>query len=289
MSIDQQHLIENYLQREMTPAEMASFEAELQSNPELMREFQMQSDIINGLKAYRTLELKARLSAIEVSPYWTPFVTGGSGLLKIASGVILAGLIWGIYSFTDKNPNEVVENQEELQPQELVVVDSEKDTAENRSSETNETPNLENKGEQPANQTTSEEAKPVEAKKVYRPQANAPGAQDVQDGDNFTPDNLPKPKEATNLSKPTSIDVQTVETKSARVKYRYYEGKLFLYGKFENNPYEILEINSSKGRRVYMFHMGAYYEIKPTDKVQYIEPVTDQALIEELTILKKTK
>lgn len=285
MNNDQQHLIESYLKGDLAPSDRAAFEAQLVKDPELKQEFQFQSEIVEGLRRYRYNELKSRLSAVDVAPYALPWLTP-SILVKVVGGLTVIGLIgYGILTLPQQSTptTSSVEESESVTlnnaSSDVVVPETEAPSSSPVGVVDNEVPE-----EQSAYDTEKTSGK---QKSNYRPTATVPGATDIIE-DNFSPDDLPKPSTAAASGK-SQIDVETIETKSARVKYKYYEGKLFLYGKFENNPYEILEINSSQGRRVYLFHMDLYYEILPSDKIQYVIPITNQPLIEELAILRKAK
>ena len=87
----------------------------------------------------------------------------------------------------------------------------------------------------------------------------------------------------------SALDDEIIETKASKIKYRYYDGKLYLYGKFQQEPYEILEINSASGRRIYLYHLTNFYEISSSDKPVELKAIDNSKLIQELEILRKTK
>lgn len=289
MNLDQQNQLEAYLSGQMPPEEMKTFEAMLNSSPELQQEVRFQSDIIKGIGQYRKAQLKARLDAIQVTPgYW--FGLQGSTLGQLATGavavlMISAGAYW-YFGTESESPAENVAPQKV--DQEIVIVPENDQSTEELPVE--ETPVKENNDE---SKKTRRSEKPVvtdKTQKSFDPKTNAPTSGDVSDEEDFTPDNLPTPEEGTTVRKANEpIEVEVINGRNAKIKYKYYAGKLYLYGDFTAEPYEILEINSAAGRRIYLYHLNAYYEITPTDKLVGVVEVSDAQLIQELTVLRKEK
>ncbi|MEQ9229738.1 MAG: hypothetical protein RIF46_03590, partial [Cyclobacteriaceae bacterium] len=126
--------------------------------------------------------------------------------------------------------------------------------------------------------------------KSFNPIVNVPNAGNVEAEKEFQPQQAPKPEEVEETEPAKkALEVEVVETKTSRIKYRYYAGKLFLYGKFQDEPYQILEINSAAGRRIYLHHLNTFYEIVQSDKPVNLTEVTNEKLIQELSILRKSK
>ena len=92
------------------------------------------------------------------------------------------------------------------------------------------------------------------------------------------------PKKSAAVVNEDPIDVKTENTKSLDIKYKYYDGKLFLSGDFDRAPYEILEINSASGRRIYVKYLDKYYQVGVTDQLTALPEVTDVAIIDELKV-----
>jgi len=97
-------LIEAYFEGIISPAEKATLEAKISSDPLLKAEFDLQKNIVKGISNVRKQELKSRLASIEL-----PTNTGlfaGSGVKWLAgtvAGVTLFGsfLYWSLISFDD--------------------------------------------------------------------------------------------------------------------------------------------------------------------------------------------
>jgi len=287
MNLDQQNQLESYLSGHMPPDEMKTFEASLGSNPELQQEVHFQSDIIKGIGEYRKSQLKARLDAIQVTPgYW--FGLQGATIAQLTTGVatvllIGAGSYWYFGTFETE---EVVQNTEVVE--EEVITPTVNDTPVSEEIEADQTSEKINESKQENKAVQSGDANT--SAKTFEPRVAVPKSGDVEDEKEFTPDNLPTPEEGEAVKQEnTPIEVEVIDGRNAKIKYRYYAGKLYLYGDFTAEPYEILEINASSGRRIYLYHLNEYYEITPTDKPANVVAVTDTKLIQELTILRKEK
>ena len=67
------------------------------------------------------------------------------------------------------------------------------------------------------------------------------------------------------------VAVETARKDGDMFHYQYYQGKLYLYGDFRENPYEILELNSANGKRLFIYYNNVYYNI--LDDQQQITPL----------------
>ncbi len=301
--------IEEYHRGNLSPEEMASFEKELAGNPELNAESEFQADIINGLKEVRKGQLKARLDAIDVSPGWVEFAQQ-SVLVKSFGGVAIATLIGtGVYMLADK-PEKLVE-KEELAKVESIVVPERKEipfewslapvekveltiaTVSTTSERIEETAAQQKVEELQVSNEPAEEPLNVvaeETKETFSPQFAAPDASVVSDESVLQTSILDEIETSTVEEEVTTpIDVETKITKSSKIQYKYYDGKLFLSGNFKNEPYEIIEINSANGRRIYLLHQKKYYEVKTTDRLSDLPEVRNIKLIQELRLIKANK
>ncbi len=294
---NQQELIDQYHSGNMTPEQIVDFEKQLESNPELKAESNFQSDIINGLREVRKSELKTRLNAIDMNPGWMEFVQQ-STLVKSFGGVALATLIGsGVYLYAEKqeftNDNQIAIEISAPQQEELEFNYDYIEVA-----NTDESNNVENtllsqemkadKSEAEISSAAKEETSTVPAPKLLTPDFNAPDPNLIEEDGNFEAADLDVLPSVTTSAK-KEIDVSTENVKNVNIKYKYYDGKLFLSGDFDKAPYEILEINSARGRRIYIQYLDKYYQVNTTDKLSDLPEVTDQKLIQELKLLKDNK
>ncbi|MEQ6166438.1 hypothetical protein AAOE16_04535 [Ekhidna sp. MALMAid0563] len=302
MTKQQLEQIDKYHSGRMSESEMASFEKQLESDPALKAESDLQSDIVGGLKEYRKLELKARLDAINVGPTWMEFM-GQSALMKSMGGVIVASLIGtGIYLYGEQD--EQVESGATVTINAPVAESIEyiwelgQEEHDNSTNTTLEKPEIANEPAmetnpevQVADQSAREEQVVInEDKEVFKPSFEAPDVTNVEEDSKFQSaglDELPETTNATASEDP--IDVETENNRSKTIKYKYYDGKLFLSGDFDKSTYEILEINSASGRRIYVYYIDTYYKVGTTDRLTELPAVKDQDVIKELELLRENK
>ncbi|GAB4244162.1 MAG: hypothetical protein Tsb0034_22250 [Ekhidna sp.] len=296
-----QEQIEKYHSGRMSSEEAAAFENVLASDPSLKMESDFQSDIIRGLKDYRKAQLKSRLDAIDVSPSWIEFAQQ-STLMKSFGGVAVATLIGtGVYFYAEPTPN--------ASEGEAIVVDAPNPTDMENIWMLGEEdiPQVAQLEEKPSNKVIKEQkvekqedtatvvatvsAAGVDEKpKAFAPSFDAPDASAIQDEEALKTENLDElPATTAAEVSETPINVETEIVKSLVVKYKYYDGKLFLSGDFDRAPYEILEINTASGRRIYVKYLDKYYQVGVTDQLSTLPEVTDQAVIDELKLLRNNK
>ena len=289
MNYRQQEKIDNYHAGKMTPDEITSFEEEMSRDPSLISESNFQKEIVDGLKEYRKSQLKARLDAIDIGPTWIEFAQQ-STLMKSFGGVAVATMIGaGVYFYAepDKEVDLTSEIKIEAPVAEPFVFDWSIKPAK-ISEDVQAEPvivHIIEKIEKEANE-------PIGLKKTeaFKPTFEAPNAGKIEDEEALETaslDKLPDDKSSEPLKK--AIDVDTEITKSLDVKYKYYDGKLFLSGDFDRAPYEILEINSATGRRIYVKYLEKYYYVETTDKLKNLPEVKNTEVIEELKLLRQHK
>lgn len=290
----------------MSDKEIADFERQLESDPSLKVESNFQSDIVNGLKEHRKLELKSRLDAINVGPTWMEFAQQ-STLMKSLGGVIVASLVGtGIY-FVAEKPESTEEQatisidapiaesteyvldlgkiEEEAKSNELEIPEELNDVSSKE--EVKEILQSEDQQSKLIVEAAEEENK---AKEAFKPSFEAPTVGSVEEENQFASSGLDEISENTASSTTNNpIDVTHENSNSSTIKYKYYDGKLFLKGDFDKAPYEILEINSSAGRRIYVHYLGSYYKVGVTDRLTELPIVKDSKVVEELNLLRGNK
>ncbi|MEP1094168.1 MAG: hypothetical protein ABJG78_03610, partial [Cyclobacteriaceae bacterium] len=303
---------EQYHSGNMSPEETVLFEKELASDPSLRAESNFQSDIINGIKEYRKTQLKTRLNAIDVSPGWMEFAQQ-SALVKSFGGIAIATVIGsGVYLLADTKENLAAEQNGEVIAHAELNVPAVKEI---QFELTLTDPQISEKVEVGKKEVVKQSAKPEPAKvqsvvistnseaenvivevtekpvETFAPSFSAPDAADISDNTELTSATLDDVPTVTTASKGDlkPIEVETKHSKNTKIRYKYYDGKLFLNGNFNEEPYEILEINSANGRRVYLLHLKKYYEVKINDRLSELPEVRDIKLIQELRLIKANK
>lgn len=277
-------LIDDYLTNRLNEQDRTVFEKEMASDPALKADVELQKDIIQGLKAARVAELKAMLNKVPVA---TPTIFFSP--LRIAAGLIgAAALATGLYFYANKNgsfnPNQISSSlvdsirQSEQTSTEVevdsVVNDLAEDVKINQRIENTE-PKISDKARADEN---SKESKP---------------AIDLLDptGD-LTENNNDKPIENTAI-KGGTIAIASIEVavNSAERKYtshyQFANGKLVLYGDFDNGLYEIIEVNGQTSRSLFLYYKTIYYLLDESKKeITALKEISDPVLIQKLNTFR---
>jgi hypothetical protein len=157
--------------------------------------------------------------------------------------------------------------------------------------------------------------------KTSSPPENAPAADDDKESETAAPSNEsndaepskgPAPidvfdpteenKEPSRRESPSSVSESTplhessiaVELDSNNKRYDFHyqfkDGKLFLYGAFERNLYEIMEFFSDNKRTVFLFYKDNYYLLnEENDAVKPLTPISDPLLLKKLKDYRGTR
>lgn len=291
--------IERYHAGQMNGEEVTAFEKQLASDPDLKMESDFQSDIISGLKEYRKTQLKARLDAVNIGTTvsWVGFVQQ-STLIKSFGGIILASFIGaGIYLYGEKE--ETVESPTIARIDSPIAAPSSEyiwDLGEISSLK----PNREADEVRKLTRSIAKNTKKIVAKKEivpvkeelkeFNPSFQAPDVENIEEEKQFKSaglDELPENNVSNVADEP--IDVTTELSKGNSIKYKYYDGKLFLKGDFDKALYEILEINNGKGRNIYVCYLDKYYQVGITDQLRELPLVEDAGVIAKLAKLRSSK
>ncbi len=305
--LNHNELIGSYLEGGMSPDQMLEFENQLHTDPLLRSEFELQQDIVNSLKDFRKSQLKARLDQVPVS--MSPTVLVG---VKTAAAIVLTGIIGlgsYLYFYTGDVPVE-----ESLTTQEITIDESLEQTT--TANEIQELP-VERKSKEITEEQIDESSTAIkeadmiktqplaktEASKevveeevveeIASPVVNSPNIIDPSIDETVQEETLEMPSAALaqeELSDNPVIEVETAKKDAELFHYRYYSGKLYLYGDFRDIPYEILELNSANGKILYMFYDQKYYQILD-DQVELtpLQPLEDAEIIRRLEIIKENK
>jgi hypothetical protein len=315
--------IEAYLNGNLSEADKALFEAEVHKDPLLRNEVALQRATIEGLKQQRRLALKARLSNVELPPVDLTASIGEvavSTIVKVLGGAaILGGTVWGAYTYmnSDGTSNNADNLATKEQPEANKTIEVNSATEQNdKSSKAKTTVVASNKTKNDVgvkNAPLSDAADVVHTSPVA-PKPKAKNKVAATANEREAEVNLSAPKndsdEASNFDKHdnnANVPVGSVVNESVKdaVKpevvinndnsqyqhhYKYNNNKLFLYGDFNNKPYELIEFNNANGRKLFIFHNNAYYEIQDTQsEITPLMAISDRDAIENLSSLRKKK
>lgn len=277
-------LLDQYVSNRLNAQDRAAFEQKLEADAELKNEFLLQQRVVESIRKARAMELKKILNDIPVSSIPSE---GTSIIAQIGLWVVVAGLVGtGLYFYFNHEDKAEIQQtitnevktekpqlddpKEEEQPQQENGVPAETDV----------TAKQKDKITAPETQTPEKtEEKPIEpsALDVFDP------SEDVQNADR---DNAEENK--TTISSTPSIIVETETNKKYNFHYQFKDNKLYLYGSFEKNLYEIMEFFSDNKRTMFLFYKDNYYLLnEESEKVKALTPINDTTLLKKLKDYRK--
>lgn len=293
-------LLDDYLTNRLSDQDRSAFEQKLQSDPVLQNEFTLQKRLVKGIRDARVAELKSMFNNIPVS------ATGPEKTLatKIAIGTALSFIIaTAAYWYFNQDTRNIT--QPNALPQEHNIDKgyvTENPPVESDTGISAVKPFL----QKDKNQTSAgtEHSKPSQAKKpapLSAPQGkiNKNGS-DVKEPvlDVFDPAKEEDQNEATikkenqtGLPPKTSPLVVETDTENRRYTFHYQfkDGKVFLYGPFQKNLYEIMEFFSDDKRTVFLFYKDNFYKLEERNNgVRPLTTISDPALIKKLKEYRNT-
>ncbi len=270
-------LIDDYLTNRLNEQDQKSFEQQMTADPSLRADVELQREIIESLKSARVAELKSMLSKIPVATptfYFSP--------LRIAAGVIgTAVLATGLYFFYIKNENTDSNQisssltdsiQQAEQGKSEILVDSAFNETESIIPVEKEIQNTEIRKEDKRIQENQKESKP--AIDLIDPTEELSGNQ------------IPPEKSVINntLISLAKIEISVnVSDKKFKSHYQFANGKLVLYGHFDNGLYEIIEVNAQQSRSLFLYYKTSYFLLDETAKeVTLLKEISDPLLLQKL-------
>ncbi|MBO9701321.1 MAG: hypothetical protein J7604_14015 [Sporocytophaga sp.] len=294
-----QDKIDDFLSGKLSGTEKLMFEEYMTKDPLVSNELKLQEDIINHLKGQRKAELKARLDNINVST--ASSYTG----LKIAAGIVGTLLLSTTLYFTlfNKSVDQPVltqqssEHQIENTPDEVFTPQTEAEVITSETSSTAPALETENKFEIKRESRIAQLKKRPEPAitKTTNPQiltnTSEPSISDFESED-FNTENSVQPQkgdiQGSDAAKLDNITVKITQKKNKDFHYQFFSNKLFLYGKFDEKPYEILELNSKGGRELYLKYDGSYFSLKSNQiDIAPLQEIHDKDITRQLESLKK--
>ncbi len=281
-------LLDDYLSNRLSPEEKALFEQKLSADSELANEMTVQQELIKGIQKARIAELKAMLNNVPVTPLPNP---GTSLLVKLAVGTAVVGVVaTGIWYFNKDKATPAVSTIE-------TPAETKDDGAAGQETETTPIVTPEEQGKEAAETSQkTENGTATQQKSVTKPEEK-PAKPDINvydptpEDSEGTEDHVNQAEsEPSELGKAEPSMAVTVDrtSKAYSFHYQYKEGKLFLYGPFEANLYEIMEFFNNNKRTVFLHYKTDYYLLKEVDdKIRPLTAITDPALINKLEESRK--
>lgn len=275
--------IESYLTGKLSGSERSMFEAAMNKDPLLKNEVALQKDVIQALSDFRKSELKSRLDKIDVS-------AGSAGTVygKIAAAVALLALLGtGTFYLTNSDSSSLPLDKPQARIGHSQIMPAEK--AKIVSSESpSEVAVEKNRVTVKTQNTVVAQAKPETKAPETEGAINIPlpkitplsneagdinGSVRVPDGD------------VTSGTSVNSVKPDVAYEKGSRkdFHYKYFNNKLYLYGDFNQNLIEFLELNMNRDKNLYLFYKGDYFLLNQNQiEKTPLQKITDQAVISQL-------
>ncbi len=265
-------LIDKFIGGHLNDLEKQEFEQQLLSDPVLQNDVAFQKQIVEGIKKARISEIKAMLNQVPV---------GGAVQLGLATGKIITGII---------AVGTITASLLYFKPWETTLPPNEK----------LEIPKAKSKKEDPSlnlgkaiiapkeNKITLTPIESKAKKEVSIPKSRAvqPKIEVIDPTEEINNSDVKAKSHSDNARAHVEASHIAVETNSSNSKYPFHyqfkEGKLILYGNFDKDLYEILEVHGDS-HAVFLFFGGNYYSLK--DKQSTILPlivISDPQLIKKL-------
>ncbi len=274
-------LIDDYLTNRLTGEGKIAFEKQVEADPSLKADLQLQKVILESVKKARAAELKTMLQYVPVG--------GSTGIaqfsvMKMAAGIIGAGLLIAALSYYFKNSGENGPNMSTSLEYSIKKVNP-------NDFEPLEEPTVTTPAEEKKDESTKQEEKqpnkPVvrtgEKEKITTSKPKIELVDPTKDMIDSDSRPLTKQQMAGSAVSSSKITVDVLsDNKKYSFHYQFSEGKLLLYGAFDKALYEILEINGET-HNVFMFYKEQYYllDVNQT-KAAPLQPITDRELISKL-------
>ena len=273
--------IEAYFDNQLSTTEEESLLRDIESDSSLKTEFEFQQDIVEGIQAYRKEQLIARLNNVKVASTGTSTLTKVIGTMGVAA-IITGGLFW--YFDSDKAVQmpveeiEVVEKSSPVKGNDLETIPAEQN---------GENIVAEKAGSPTANDNNADSNKPVSKSAesttpdVQVPDMVEPDSEGISavDDDSRAPESLSTQSVAVS----SSGDVEIKLDKKYNFHYQVLNGDLTLYGEFNDSKFEVIELKTNLGIKLYLYYNNRYFELKnDSEKIRPLVPVESKEIITEL-------
>lgn len=294
-NMNNEEFVNGYLDNELSAAERLDFENKLNHDSELNEEYNFQKDLVEGIKNVRRLELKSRLTNIPIN---TPiYQTIGFKAVAVAS--ISVGIGLGAYYSIDSNnetdrtiidlqKNQITLNEEKLIPEIPKAITPIIDEDESDEKKTKKSISQEKSKTEPVAKNTEPKVDPT----IIQPNVIQPDVVESFDDEYFETKDINSGNQINNLEKikeniENTVEVATVKDKRNKFHYKFFENKLYLLGSFNDMPYEIIELNLSKGKSYFLYYNDSFYKLNSQQlKPAPLHKVENDSLVNELKIIR---
>ncbi len=272
-------LIDDYLTHRLSENERAAFEQSLKSDPALQSETIRQSAIVEGIRKARAAELKAMLNNV---PIGGASIWSGFSFMRMAATVGLVGVIGAGLFFYLKDSNTVIQ---EIPGAEVPVDSLMPDDVPNE-------PIL-NAKEEVTPEKTETGTPQIKTTNPLKPDTSTPKVEVIDPSDEMLLDD--KTNETATVKPKSGVSVSNIQVekdsknKQYTFHYQFWEGKLFLFGPFDEELYEILEAHGNN-HAMFLFYKTNFYHLDASkNDITELTPIKDRSLIQKLKDFRSGK
>lgn len=291
-NLSKEEFVNSYFDNDLSEIEQLNFKSKLLNDSELREEYKFQKDLIEGIKDVRRIELKNRLNTIPINTQIYQTI----GFKTIVAVCISAGIgAATYYSLKSENftSNSLIDIQhknlsigKELPiPKTPISINKNLDTNINNEKAIKEALVESSQSKIKLNNKKIEET-------VIRPAIVQPKIVESFEDESLVLKSENTDNDITiisdiNRNTETTIEVSKIKDKRKKFHYKFSDNKLYLIGNFNDIPYEIIELNSTKGKTYFLHYNDSFYRIiseqlKPTPLVK----IENDSLINELKIIQ---
>ncbi len=264
-------LLDDYLADRMAEGDRSTFEEKLTADADLQQEYVIQKDLIEGIKRARVAELKAMLNKVPV-----PSGNAGNALgLKVALGTAAAVLIVAAaYWLTREQANEALTPKQSIHIEEPAPVEQPAEPALKSQDFDAAKPPI---SASPQEEVPQQERAPVDSDKNQ----TSAGTEHSKPSLAKRPGALSAPAVPDNPASAAGIEVKADDSRYS-FHYQYHDGKVLLYGPFQKDSCDLVDIVTEGKRLTFLSYGDQFYPLQKGD--EEIKPLVS---VKDTEILKK--
>lgn len=278
-------LLDDYISNRLSAEDKAAFEQQLDADPGLKSEYQLQNRIAESIRQARALELKAMLKSVPTSALHGG---GSSAALKATMWIAAAAIVGtGLYFYLKPEAPAVTPVPQEIsQDTTTPSASSEAPKDEQQAPVVTDQEQPKTAKQKPAADAQQPSTEP-ENTDAGEPTAERPAIQ-AFDPSAETNDSAAPKAEATESTTKVVRGTIPVQTDNSNRKYNFHyqikDGMVYLYGPFKKDLYEIMEFFSDNNKRtIFLFHQNNYYLLNEDNtKVKPLTSINDPLLLKKL-------
>jgi hypothetical protein len=296
-------LIEEYFDGNISIEDKLMLKNQLGKDPLLQAEFKLQKHVNQGLSKVRQQQLKQRLSAIKVAPV-SLYMTQSSAITWLASTVAAATLLGSLLYWISGNNTPIIPL--DLQQIDRLSIVINKNLTPSLPSPTARSIKELERSKLNIEEQTNERKEAIE-EKINSKTTSVAAKESIlisikpQALLSFEDEKLFVNNTGVDMEKMKPIDIKISAVKETSIEvllpqqinkfhYQYYSNKLFLYGDFDEEPYEIIELKQKGHRKLFLSYKDSFYVIE-ADKIEItqMQSLNDKKLLNELEMLSNSK